>query len=76
MGLCLMMTGVLFSGDLDTDIVFDYGIFTPGCGMADLADIKRLDLKIDQRMAHLSGDVFPSWNGAIAKLRAVAAETK
>jgi hypothetical protein len=75
MGLCLMMTGVLFSGDLDTDIVFDYGIFIPGCRMADLAYIKRLDLKIDQRMAHLSGE-FPSWNGAIAKLRAVAAETK
>jgi hypothetical protein len=73
----LMMTGVLFSGDLDTDIVFDYGIFTPGCRLADLADTKRLDLKIDQRMAHLSGDnVFPSWNGAIAKLRAVAAEIK
>jgi len=24
-----MMTGLMFSGDLDTDIVFDYGIFTP-----------------------------------------------
>jgi hypothetical protein len=27
----LMMTGPIFSGDLDTDIVFDYAIFTPAC---------------------------------------------
>ena len=49
----LMLTGVIFSGDVDTDILFDYGIFTPYCRLADLADVKRLDLKIDLRMAHL-----------------------
>jgi len=38
----LMMTGLIFSGDVDTDIVFDYGIFTPRCRWGDLSDIKRL----------------------------------
>jgi hypothetical protein len=73
----LMMTGLIFSGDLNTDIVFDYGIFTPACRRADLADMKRLDLKIDLRMAHLSGDrLFPDWKHAMAKLRAIAGAIK
>jgi hypothetical protein len=73
----LMMTGLIFSGALDTDIVFGYGIFTPACRRADLADTKRLDLKIDLRMAHLSGDrLFPGWNDATAKLRAIAGAIK
>jgi len=73
----LMMTGLIFSGDLDTDIVFDYGIFTPACRRADLADMKRLDLKIDLRMPHLSGDrLFPDWKNATAKLRAIAGAIK
>jgi hypothetical protein len=36
-------------GQLDTDIVFDYRIFTPACRQADLADIQELHLKIDRR---------------------------
>ena len=69
----LMLTGMIFSGDLDTDIVFDYGLFSPGCRWADLADLNRLDLKIDQKMAHLSGGRrFPDWDGAVARLRAAA----
>ena len=52
----LMMTGVIFSGEIDTDIVFDYGIFTPGCRWVDLADLQRLQTKIDLRMPHLAGD--------------------
>src|SRR5262249_48305260 len=73
----LMMTGLIFSGVLDTDIVFDYGIFTPACRRADLADMKRLDLKIDLRMPHLSGDrLFPGWKHATAKLRAIAGAIK
>src|SRR5262245_48247218 len=43
----LMMTGVVFSGDIDTDIVFEYGIFSTGCRRIDIADIKRLRLRID-----------------------------
>jgi hypothetical protein len=73
----LMMTGLIFSGDLDTDIVFDYGIFTPACRRADLADMKRLNLKINLRMAHLSGDrLFPDWEDATAKLRAIVGAIK
>jgi hypothetical protein len=70
----LMMTGVIFAGDLDTDIIFDYGIFTPGCRWLDLADMRTLDIRIDLRRPHLSGDRrFPDWNGAWARLRAAAA---
>jgi hypothetical protein len=43
----LIMTGVIFSDDVDTDIVLDYGIFTPGCRWSDLADIKKLKMQID-----------------------------
>jgi hypothetical protein len=69
----LMMTGMIFSGDLDTDIVFDYGLFSPACRRADLADMKRLEVKIDLRMPHLSGDrLFPDWDDARTKLRAAA----
>src|SRR5499427_8790560 len=52
----LLMTGVTFSGEIDTDILFDYGIFTPGCRWNDLADLQRLQTKIDLRMPHLAGD--------------------
>jgi hypothetical protein len=70
----LMMAGVIFSGDIDTDIVFDYGIFSPRCRRADLAELTRLDLKIDLRVSHLSGErLFPDWDAAIARLRAAAA---
>jgi hypothetical protein len=73
----LMMTGVIFSGDVDTDIVFDYGIFTPRCRWADLADIKRLKLQIDVRAVPLSGErLFPHWQGTLAKLRAAAMALK
>jgi hypothetical protein len=67
----LLMTGVIFSGDVDTDILFDYGIFTPGCRRADLADVQRLQVNVDSRASHLTGDrLLPDWNGALAKLRA------
>jgi hypothetical protein len=69
----LMMAGLIFSGDLDTNIVFDYGLFSPACRRADLADMRQLDLKIDLRMPHLAGDrLFPDWDDAVAKLRAAA----
>jgi hypothetical protein len=51
-----MMTGVVFSGEIDTDILLDYGIFTPGCRWIDLADLQRLQMKIDLRMPHLAGE--------------------
>jgi hypothetical protein len=42
----LIMTGVMFSGALDTDISFDYGIFSPRCRRTDLADMKQLGIKL------------------------------
>jgi hypothetical protein len=67
----LLMAGMIFSGELDTDIAFDYGIFSPGCRGLDLADMKQLDLRIDLRMPHLIGDrILPDWDGAVSKLRA------
>jgi hypothetical protein len=73
----LMMTDLIFSGDFDTDIVFDYGILTPACRRADLADMKRLDPKIDLRMAHFSDNrLFPDWKDVAAKLRAIAGAIK
>jgi hypothetical protein len=41
----LILTGVIFSGSIDTDISFDYGIFSPRCRRADFADMKLLGLK-------------------------------
>ena len=67
----LLMTGLIFSGDLDTDILFDYGIFSPRCRRADLADVHRLGMTIDLRMPHLVGDrVFPDWEGVKTRLHA------
>jgi len=69
----LMMAGIMFSGDLDTDVVFDYGLFSPACRLADLADTKKLDLKIDLKMPHLLGDRwFARWPDARARLDAAA----
>jgi hypothetical protein len=73
----LLMTGVIFLGTVDTDILFDYGIFTPRCRRADLADMRRLQMNIDSRMPHLSGDrLFPDWSTIFAKLREAASAIK
>jgi hypothetical protein len=67
----LLLTGAIFSSDVDTDIVFEYGIFSPWCRLADLADIKSLNLKIDLRRPHLTGGrLFPDWQDAVARLEA------
>jgi hypothetical protein len=69
----LMLTGMIFAGQVDTDIVFDYGILSPGCRLADLNEMKQLGLKIDQRMPHLTGDrLFPDWSRAVEMLRNAA----
>jgi hypothetical protein len=72
-----MLTGLVFSGDVDTNVVFDYGVFTPRCRRIDLADIQRLDLHIDARAATLSGEhLFPEWWEIWAKLKAAAIALK
>jgi hypothetical protein len=40
----LFLTGVIFSGSIDTDISFDYGILSPECRRADFADMKVLKI--------------------------------
>jgi hypothetical protein len=42
----LILTGVIFSESVDTDISLDFGIFSPGCRRADLADVKQLGLTV------------------------------
>jgi hypothetical protein len=42
----LIMTGLIFSGRVDTDISFDYGILSPQCRRADFADLKQLQIKL------------------------------
>ena len=42
----LLWTGVIFSGTVDTDISFDYGMFSPGCRRADIADLTRLGIAV------------------------------
>ena len=72
-----MMTGMIFSGDVDTDLVFDYGIFTPRCRWGDLSDMKQLKLQIEGRAVPLSGSgLFPDWQGAKAKLSAAVSALK
>jgi hypothetical protein len=69
----LMLTGMIFSRDVDTDIVFDYGIFSPRCRSADLADLKQLDLRINVPMRRVTdGKLFPDWKSALATLTAAA----
>jgi hypothetical protein len=40
----LLWMGVIFSGSVDADISFGYGMFSPGCRRADIADMKRLGI--------------------------------
>jgi hypothetical protein len=61
----LLMTGMIFSGSIDTDIVFDYGIFSPGCRRIDLAELRQLI----ERQAPKDERIFVDWDGAIARLR-------
>jgi hypothetical protein len=44
----LLLTGVIFSGRVDTDISFDYGILSPQCRRADFADIKQLQINLER----------------------------
>jgi hypothetical protein len=73
----LIMTGMIFSKDVDTEIVFDYGIFSPRCRSADLADMRQLDLRINVPMRRVTGDrLLPDWKIALATLTAAASAVK
>jgi hypothetical protein len=73
----LMMAGMIFSRDVDTDILFDYGIFSPRCRSADLADMRQLDLRIDVPMRRVTGDrLLPDWKSAWVTLTVAASAIK
>jgi hypothetical protein len=38
--VCVLSLGVMFSGTVDADISFGYGMFSPRCRLADIADMK------------------------------------
>jgi hypothetical protein len=62
------MAGVIFSGDVDTDILFDYWHLQ--AGLQARGYMRRLGVNIESRVSHLSGDrLFLDWNGSNAKLR-------
>jgi hypothetical protein len=68
----LMWTGVVFSGDIDTDIWFAYGMFSPGCRRDDLADMRRLGLVVPAaaKSAEVGrGDTMTRLRAAIAALQ-------
>jgi len=73
----LMLTGMIFSRDVDTDIVSDYGIFTSRCRAADLADTRQLDLRLSLPTLRVTGgQLFPDWESALATLTAAASAVK
>jgi hypothetical protein len=68
----LMWTGVVFSGDIDTDIRFGYGMFSPGCRRNDLADMRRLGLVLPAaaKTAEVGqGDTMSRLRAAIAAVQ-------
>jgi hypothetical protein len=82
-----LVTGVIFFREIDTDIISDYGLFTPRCRWADIWDIKKLKMQIDALMIPLSAEgpiswvvrrptLFPSWAESMATLGAAASALK
>jgi hypothetical protein len=68
----LMWTGVIFSGDIDTDLWFGYGMFSPGCRRDDLADMRRLGLVLPataQAAEAGRGNIMSKLSAAIAALQ-------
>jgi hypothetical protein len=64
-----LWTGVVFSGDIDTDIWFAYGMFSSGCRRDDLADLRRLGVALP----HAPQLTAPGQEDIMARLRAAIA---
>jgi len=71
-----LLTGMIFSGDVDTDIRFDYGIFSPACRRRDLADIKALGMTVPASALTPSTSGMLDWSRLRHKLRAVGASLR
>src|SRR5262249_33930211 len=67
----LLWMGWLFSGSVDTDISFDYGMFSPGCRRADIADMNRLGIAIPVPRAAGRQGVKEKFQVAINALKSV-----
>jgi hypothetical protein len=67
----LFWAGVIFSGTIDTDVSFDYGMFSPGCRRADMADMKRLGIGIQEPSAAGRQGVKEKFQAAINAFRSV-----
>jgi len=65
----LFQTGLIFSSNVDTDITFDYGIFSPACRRPDLADT----MELIGRPGAARGRMFADWDETVARFRAVGA---
>jgi len=69
----LMATGLIFSGTIDTDLAFEFGIFSPLCRLADIKDARQLRMQVDYRVPNLRGSrLLPDWHEAMGALRAAA----
>jgi len=67
----LFWAGVIFSGTIDTDVSFDYGMFSPGCRRADMADMKRLGIGIQGPSAAGRQGIKEKFQAAINALKSV-----
>ena len=72
-----LLTGMIFSGSVSTDIRFDYGIFSPACRRRDLADVKALAMTISEASAQVpTTSVVLDWQRLRRKIRAIGASIK
>jgi hypothetical protein len=72
-----LLTGMIFSGNVSTDIRFDYGIFSPVCRRLDLADVKALGMTISEASAQApTTSVALDWQRLRRKIRAIGASIK
>jgi hypothetical protein len=72
-----LLTGMIFSGSVSTDIRFDYGIFSPVCRRLDLADVKALGMTISEASAQApTTSVALDWQRLRRKIRAIGASIK
>jgi hypothetical protein len=67
----LFWAAVIFSGTIDTDVSFDYGMFSPGCRRSDMADMKRLGIGIQEPSVAGRQDVKEKFQAAINAFRSV-----
>jgi hypothetical protein len=67
----LFWAGVIFSGVIDTDVSFDYGMFSSGCRRADIADMKRLGIGIQEPSAAGRQGVKEKFQAAMNALKSV-----